>query len=203
MLRIPLSKKRRRALTPEDMLDMHVGEIYWSTSFEKIPDKASHKQFMRRYLDEIVENTRLGRGLILNGPYGSGKTGSGVLVLKEVRARGGSSLMVSASEIPSAIIEKTRYDEDYSLYERMIGVDALLIDDLRREHVKDWGKSAIESVIRKRYDDNRLVIITTNSSDKDELKTAYAAAMQALRERCRLVDISGVNFRSKNFTSEI
>lgn len=196
MLRIPLSKKRLRALAPEDMQNMHIGEKHWVTSFDSIPDSAPHKKIIREYLDDIVERVRLGRGLIITGSYGSGKTGTGVLILKEVRARGGSGLMVTASEIPSSIIEKTPYDEDYTMHERMLGVDMLLIDDLNREHVKEWGRSAIEALIRHRYDNNRSLIITTNASAGD-LKDQYEAAMLALSENCQLVTASGVNFRVK------
>lgn len=196
-LRIPLAPKRIRALDPEDMFRARIGRAYWQTSFKKIPDNCPHKTDLGAYIENVHEHHERGQGLLLTGDFGTGKTSAGVLILKEAISRGGSALMMPSERISSAVVENTEFDEDETLWERMQSVDVLLLDDLRREHVKDFGKSVIESLIRRRYDQRLPTIVTTNA-DVEDLVKKYRAAMEALSEKCPPVEFGGFNWRTQD-----
>jgi len=193
-LRIPLAPERIRSLDAADMLRARIGRAYWATSFDKIPRKLEHRVPLGEFIKNVHEHHEAGEGLLMFGDYGSGKTSGGVLILKEVIARGGTALMTPSERISSAVIEKTTFDGEETIWERMQDVDMLLIDDLRREHVKDFGRSVIESLIRRRYDQRLPTLVTTNA-DMDELVRRYEAAMAALGERCQPILFDGVNWR--------
>lgn len=194
-LRVPLAAVRIRDLDVADMLRMRVGRDFWDTRLSAIPDCATHKKHVVEFVQTLHLQVAEGRSLILCGNYGAGKTGCGVLVLKECVARGGRALMVKAEELTSAVIESTPFDQDQSLWDRARTVDVLLLDDLRREHVKDFGKSIIESLIRRRADEALTTVITTNASTR-ELKERYEAATEVLRKCGRLVMCAGVDWRN-------
>jgi len=193
-LRIPLAPERIRSLDAEDMLRARIGRAYWDTSFDRIPHNLEHRVPLGEFIRNLHEHHANGDGLLMFGDYSSGKTSGGVLVLKEALARGGTALMIPAERISSAVIEKTTFDGEEDLWERMQDVDVLLLDDLRREHVKDFGKSVIESLIRRRYDQRLSTLVSTNA-DMDELVSRYEASMAALGERCRPILFKGIDWR--------
>jgi len=193
-IRIPLAAERIRSLDAEDMLRARIGRAYWGTSMAKIPDNLRHKKPLKEFVDNVHIHHAAGEGLLMFGDYGTGKTSGAVLVLKEVISRGGTSLMIPAERISSAVIEKTTFDGEETLWERMQEVDVLLLDDLRREHVKDFGRSVIESLIRRRYDERLPTLVSTNA-DMEELVRRYEASMAALGERCQPISFEGINWR--------
>jgi DNA replication protein DnaC len=193
-IRWPLAVKRVRHLDEEDMVRMRIGRDFWSTQFDLIPNEATHKEAVGSFIKLLHKRVGNGDSLLLCGDYGCGKTGCGVLILKECAARGGRGLMIRAEEIQSAVVEKTPFDSVSTLWDRMRMVDVLLLDDLRREHVRDFGKSVIESLIRRRSDDKLTTIITTNASPS-ELSVRYEAAVQVLKKCGELVLCDGVDFR--------
>jgi len=199
-LRIPLATERIRSLDASDMLRARIGRAYWGTSFDLIPENLAHRNPLGAFIRNLHEHHANGDGLLMFGDYGTGKTSAGVLVLKETMARGGTALMIPAERISSAVIEKTTFDGEEDMWERMQDVDVLLLDDLRREHVKDFGKSVIESLIRRRYDQRLSTLVSTNA-DMDELVRRYEASMAALGEKCQPIPFEGINWRDDGGSS--
>lgn len=194
-LRWPLSPTRTRELDEDDMVRMRVGRDFWNTQLALIPEDLPHKNAVAEFILNLHLHTANGDSLVLCGDYGAGKTSCGVLILKECVTRGGRALMICAEEIQSAVIDNTVFDDDQTLWERMRMVDVLLIDDLRREHVKDFGRSVIESLIRRRSD-NRLTTVVTTNATPSELSDKYEAAVQVLKKSGTLVLCDGIDWRA-------
>lgn len=196
-LRIPIEKDRVRKLDREDMAWARIPEDYWLVSFDQIPREFGYVKAVAKFIDNIAERVNGGRGLVLFGPHGHGKTSIAVIFMKEVIARAGDALFCPAESISSVAIERPEYEDGEDLWAAFRNVDLLVIDDLKREHVKDWGKSVIESLIRRRNESRRSTIVTTNAP-QEELFEKYEAAMQALKQRALLVHVSGKDWRDED-----
>lgn len=198
MFKMPL-RETPRELTAADLYRMRVGRAYYGTCVDDIPARCKHKKVLRTFLKNIVTNVDQGRGLFFYGGYGTGKTSCGTIILKNVVARRGTALMIRAEEIQTAVIEKTRFDDSQTLWDRMMGVDCLLVDDLTRAHVKEWGKSKIEGLIRRRVEERRSVILTVNIAETqlEQFTKRNRSMIEALREVCEIVPVAGVNWRAK------
>lgn len=195
MFKMPL-REIPRELAPIDMHRMRLGRAFWATCLDDIPAKCPHKKRVAAFVKDIVRRVHLGHGFLFYGNYGTGKTSCGTIIMKNIVARRGTALMVRAGDISAAAIERTRFDDSQTLWERMEGVDCLLIDDIAREHVKDWGKSKLEGLIRRRVEERRSVILTTNVS-VERFAKRYRAIIEACREVCEFVAVEGVDWRSK------
>lgn len=198
--RVPLTSQRLRLLDVDDMERMRVGRKHWGVRFDDIPDECSYKKELRDFIADLKKNIDGGNGLVFHGEYGRGKTGAAVLIMKEVVARGGSALLLGVDEVQQAVITRAPFDEETTLIDRANEVDLLVLDDMNREYVKEFGKTAIETLIRRRYDNGLAIVITTNASPA-ELGKTYEAAMQALRERTKVVMCQGKNWRAPGETA--
>lgn len=197
MFKMPL-RETPRELAAIDMYRARLGRAFWGTHLDEIPDRCAHKKPIRRFLRDIVRRIDLGHGFVFYGDYGTGKTSCGTIILKNVVARRGTALMIRADEITAAAIERTRFDDAQTLWERMEGVDCLLIDDIAREHVKEWAQSKLEGLVRKRIEERRSTILTTNAKISGErFLRRYRAIIEACREVCEFVPVEGVNWRTK------
>lgn len=194
--RVPLASQRIRTLDPDDMERMRVGKKHWTVRFDDIPDDCSYKAPLREFIDNLRTHMEKGDGLLFHGDYGRGKTGAAVLIMKEVVARGGTALLLGVDEIQQAVVARTLFDEETTLIDRAHEVDLLVLDDMNREYVKEFGKTAIETLIRRRYDNGLSMVVTSNASPA-ELSKVYEAAMQALRERTKVVMCQGKNWRAE------
>jgi len=155
---------KQRELTKRDCLRMCIGRRYWGATMDQIPDSAAYKAPLQRYLEKLPQALKDGMGLLLQGPYRSGKTSAAAIVAKASVAWGATVLFLPAEEIVRAIIEKKSFDGEQSLEQRIREVNMLVIDDVGREYSKEYGTSTIEWLLRMFYDSKRCVVMTTNKS---------------------------------------
>lgn len=191
MMRAVISAERVYQLTGEDMQAAGVGPRFWNSSLRGESPDLPHVQFLQRWIAELPHHLERGHGLLLFGDFGSGKTSLGVVLMKEVMARGGSALKVSAMDLSRHAIEKTRFDEQTSWQDRMDAVDLLVLDDLGAEHESGWSRSLVERLIRTRVESNRSMVITTNISGKDAPSIFGSAVHSVLAEAVFPVEVRG------------
>lgn len=193
-----LEKERARDLTREDMLRMNVGELHWEVKFDAIPD-SRHKRILQRFLENLHEHVGEGRGLLLWGDYGTGKTAIGAIICKETVARKGTAYMISAMDIPDAVIGKEWFDKDETVAQRLLSVDVLVIDELGggQSDKTGWSKSYIERVVRCRTRNRRTTVCTSNL-DLQQLRDQIGAGLVAIMgENIYPVEVRGKNWRSE------
>src|SRR5204863_411256 len=76
------------------------------------------------------------------------------------------------------------------LFERLVGVDLLHIDDLGAEKRTEWVLEQVYSIINDRWQEQRSVIVTTNLIDVDELRDQIGPrTVSRLHEMCDLIPI--------------
>lgn len=114
-----------------------------------------------------------GRGLLIVGGVGVGKTHIAVSMLKEIVENGFSGLYYNVVDLLRHI--RSTYDSDVDVTENdileiTISVDVLVLDDLGAEKTSGWVLDRLYSIINKRYEEGRTLIVTTNCESYEELE---------------------------------
>jgi len=160
---------------------------------------------IRSFVRAIDGNLDKGKGLWLFGDVGTGKTSLAMLVSKAALEAGRSVAIYSMPRLLSDIKEtyEDRSETSYmQLFERLVGVDLLHIDDLGAEKRTDWVLEQLYSIINERWQEQRSVIVTTNLIDVDELRDQIGPrTVSRLHEMCDLIPIMGRDRRMQPFAA--
>ena len=143
-------------------------------------------------------------GLLLMGPCGVGKTHLAVAALRELMVRGHEARYYDYRELLKQL--QASYDPDHPISEMgvlepVLKAEVLLIDDIGASKPSPWALDTIGHILNKRYNDNRVTLLTTNYLDRAESEAAVSPAppgqrITALREET-LVDRLGQRVRSR------
>jgi DNA replication protein DnaC len=150
---------------------------------------------IRGYVRDIDTNLDKGRGLWLFGDVGTGKTSLAMLVSKAALEAGRSVAIYSMPRLLADIKEtyEDRSEHSYmQLFDRLVGVDLLHIDDLGAEKRTEWVLEQVYSIINERWQEQRSIVVTTNLIDVDELRDQIGPrTVSRLHEMCELIPIMG------------
>ena len=189
------SKPIRKELTPTDMGMMGVGKRYWHVELAKIDPSLAYRETVAKYIEKIREHVLAGRGLLFHGDYAGGKTATAVIVAKAVVMHGGTAYFIGVSELSDVKIETSPFDESMSIWERMMKVDVLVLDDIGSEYGTEWSKQLVERAIRSRTNAKKTIIGTTNRFS--ELRSIYGDGVVSVLTSSMLpVLLEGKNWRS-------
>ena len=123
---------------------------------------------VKAYADNLKYNLDFGKGLILRGPAGTGKTSIAVSVLKRAIDMGKGGMMISMPNLLDNMLTLSKGDNvAFMDYERKLrNIPLLLLDDFGAEYSKsEWVSAKVESIIIDRYNRMKPVVLTTNYSD--------------------------------------
>ena len=153
---------------------------------------------MARYAENFPKFLKEGKGLLLFGSVGTGKSYYAACIANRVIDQGYSARMTNFATLTndlSGMAEgKNRYIEDLGRYA------LLIIDDLGAERKSEYMQEIIFNIIDSRCRSGKPMIITTNLSG-DEIKnpdnTGYARIYDRLLGCCFPQEISGPSRRKK------
>ena len=123
---------------------------------------------VKAYADNLKFNLDSGKGLILRGPAGTGKTSIAVSVLKRAIDMGKGGMMISMPNLLDNMLTLSKGDNvAFMDYERKLrNIPLLLLDDFGAEYSKsEWVSAKVESIIIDRYNRMKPIVVTTNYSD--------------------------------------
>jgi DNA replication protein DnaC len=173
-----------------------------------------------RFVQEF--DPRDGKGLLLVGGIGTGKTHLAVGILKElISAKGRACLFCDYRELLKQI--QNSYNDSVQVTELQVlrpvfEAEVLLLDELGAVKPSEWVWDTVSLILNTRYNDNRTTIITTNFPDEPaagvnrspSMSPARAASREEtlgdrigermrsrLHEMCRFVKMDGPDFRQK------
>ena len=146
-------------------------------------------RIVRTYVDQIDENLDEGNGLWFAGDVGTGKTSLAMLVSDAAERLGRSVAIYPVTRLLAEI--KDTYDSDtgdsyMDLFRRLASVDLLQLDDLGAEKRTEWVLEQFYSLVNERWQDQRSIVVTTNSWDMAELREELG-----VRTVSRLTEICG------------
>ncbi|SMF40844.1 ATP-binding protein [Pseudobacteriovorax antillogorgiicola] len=103
------------------------------------------------------------KGLLLGGPVGVGKTFLLSAIAKNFAARGLTVRFVDFFQLLNEL--KAAYSDaksDANVLKPLINVDVLIIDEMGKGRNSDWEMSILDQVVMGRYNQNKIVVASTN-----------------------------------------
>lgn len=181
-----------------------IGERFKNRTFEnfKVTDNNKVALIKSKEFAENFENQS--RGIILLGDVGRGKTHLAAAITNAIASDLHTVMFGNITSLLSVI--KSTYKKDSELSERdileiMAQVDLLIIDDLGKENPTKNTVSLIYQIVNRRYEDNKLLVATTNYSMTNLKKTIGEATVSRLYEMCELVQMTGSDWRLSKWVS--
>ena len=191
------SERRRRAEELKD--ECFSSKRLRAMTFEADSEPAREESVIcRRYADEFAENYKRGRGLILSGPVGTGKSFLAACVCNRVTDQCRTALFTNLSDIAPLAVSVNAFERERA--KDILGRYALIVfDDFGAERASDYMKEGIQRAVSMRYDAGKPMIVTTNLAAEDmkgrDLKEQRLYSR--LCETCEFVKVSGGDRRRR------
>jgi len=184
----------RRKLDKADFSRMNLPEAYWRVRVQGVQDKV--REPVVNYLRKIDEMVKLGAGLWISGPAGTGKTSIAALAAKEARSRGFTVYFTTIGELRECIRSRIGFDDTTSILGRCRNVDLLVLDELRSDDADDkfFGAKHIEELAAHRRAERRVSILTTRL-DADKLDKHFPGLRSASEGGMVWFPVNGRNLR--------
>lgn len=184
------------------------------TNYDSGADESTESKWKAKgEAQNIVEDflTIDGRGLLLVGPVGVGKTHLAVGILRELidryQVRGlfyqFGALLKRIQDSYNPISQAS----ELTVLQPVFDADVLVLDELGASKPTDWVRDTMMQIINARYNDKRLTIFTTNYSDKRKNNADTTELLEErigmplrsrLYEMCRTVEIEGEDYRKRS-----
>lgn len=151
---------------------------------------------MKNYVKNFHTMKKEGKGLLLYGGVGTGKTYYAACIANSLIDSGYSALMTNFARLTNQI--QGKFEGKQEFIDSLNSYSLLIIDDLGAERTTDFMKEQVFNIIDARYRAGLPFIVTTNLS-ADEIKKpqdiSYQRIYDRILERCFPVAVEGVSRR--------
>ena len=156
-----------------------------------------------KYVDNFSEMKKRGKGLLLYGPVGTGKTHAAACIANELINQGHPCLVTNFARITNTL--QGMFDGKQRYLDDLNRLDLLVIDDLAAERDTSYMNEMIFNIIDSRYRNGKPLIVTSNltqaeltapcSVDKERIYSR-------LLEMCVPVEVKGADRREKKLQDD-
>lgn len=157
----------------------------------------------RRSDDEPRQGAFAGRGLILLGPVGTGKSSAAALLCRQAVTAGRGVLWQYVPDLIDALSDKPAKRAE--VVHRAGTVDLLVWDDFGVRDMADWELGYLDQIVERRYRDFRPMVVTSNLTTQD---LATDVRLQRITDRwrertaCDKIILSGDSQRAASSTKD-
>lgn len=188
--------KRREKDVPRGELERqtNVPARKSGATLAQVPGAPVYLTSIRTYLARLGEHIVEGRGLLLWGPYRSGKSSLAACVLREVYRHRCPAFWIEAFELVDLWRAEGADDERRDEFR---GSPFVVVDDIGTEGSQEWRKEVLVQALRFRLERAGATIVTTNLP-LDGLQQIYGAKFMALLQECLMpIHVEGVNWNAR------
>lgn len=188
MQRRRIEKEPFASVTEDILLASGVPRRYWDASLDAVEGDPSFKETLRQFRERVHEHATDGMGLLLHGPFNTGKSCLAVVVLKAVVQRGGIAHFTPTENIPAIYYEDATidvsFDEPVVIKDRMRRANLIILDDLGAESFDTHGPAGakLERIIRTAYEEMQMLVVTTNLS-MEKIEAKFTKGVVSLLQR--------------------
>lgn len=146
---------------------------------------------MKKYAEDFKLHKDSGRGLLLYGPTGTGKTYLAASIANAVIDRGWTAYMTNFKQVEDKLRSTW---EKQSYMDELLEYDLLILDDLGVERQSQYMQEIVYNLIDMRYRAGAPMIITTNLTTDEFSKSdsiGNTRIYDRLLERCLPVKVAG------------
>lgn len=194
-LRIEVNRLRKLGFPDSEMAD-------WTFSNDDGTDPKT-TSIAHKYVDNFPEMKKRGKGLLLYGTVGTGKTYAAACIANELINQGRPCLVTNFARITNTLQGmfdgKQRYLDDFNR------LDLLVIDDLASERDTSYMNEMIFNIIDSRYRSGKPLIVTSNLTKADLMAPGSIDRQRIysrLLEMCVPVEVKGMDRRQKKLSSD-
>lgn len=202
--------EEQRKLLIQERLDRlfqqsRLGRRFRDRTFENFRIDEKNKRALQavwRYAERFHENLEIGKGLIIMGKIGTGKTHLAAAVLHKVISQMRTGILMAVPELLDKI--RATYREDApigseTLLEELKKVNLLILDDIGKEKPTIWARERLYVIINARYENMLPTVYTTNCREEELRQQIGEAITSRIYETCEPVLLISSDYR-KNKT---
>lgn len=187
--------ERLRRLKAEAFADSQMAEF----TFEK-DDKANPKisSALKTYCDNFPRFQRDGKGIILYGSVGTGKSFLAACVVNELVSKGYACQMTTFSRLTNQI--GALWDGKQEFIDRLTQLSLIAIDDLGVERDTEYMNENVTTIVDALYTAKVPMIITSNYTPKqmtEEMDIRRKRIFDRILERCHPIEMTGESRRKQ------
>ena len=189
-------KRMRRMGFPDSEMEK------WTFSRDDLSNERI-SNMARRYVEKFPEMKAQGKGLLLYGTVGTGKTFISACIANALIEKGHPCLVTNFARLTNTISGMYEGKQDY--IDGLDRFDLLVIDDLASERDTEFMGEIVQNIIDARYRTGKPLIVTTNLSS-DDLKHPADIRKQRvysrLFEMCVPVEVKGKDRRKEKLRQD-
>lgn len=142
-----------------------------------------------------IDSYQPGRGLLLVGPVGTGKSTIAGALATLLQAPTRCSFWPVRALIAAIKAEMDTPREGYTVTQKITRRPALVLDDLGTELPTGWQLNTVAELIDDRYDNQLTLVATTNLTPRQLEERLGERTVSRLHEMCDLVKVTGTDRR--------
>lgn len=159
---------------------------------------------MKNFVEHFDEFKEEGKGLLLFGSVGTGKTFLAACVANALINKGVPCLVTNFARIVNDV--QNRWDSRQQYFDNLNSFPLLVLDDLSSERKTEYMQEIVFNVIDSRYRANLPLIVTTNLTREELLNpadTMQKRIYSRLFEMCTPIAVEGKDRRKQALKSDI